>query len=83
MSMIFFRDVTDDKVAPNWTPAAPDTACPQQTPCRRSALSGLREAWRRRRTRVYLTQLDDRMLKDIGVTRAEAWHEASKRFWLP
>jgi uncharacterized protein YjiS (DUF1127 family) len=43
----------------------------------------LREAWQRRHTRIYLTQLDDRMLKDIGITRVEACREAGKPFWLP
>ena len=41
------------------------------------------ESWQRRRTRVYLAQLDDRMLKDIGITRVEAAREANKAFWLP
>jgi uncharacterized protein YjiS (DUF1127 family) len=81
--MMFFRDVTDEKVTPNWTPVTPETACPPQVPRRRSAMGWLLEAWERRRTRDYLTQLDDRMLKDIGVTRVEARREASKPFWLP
>jgi len=38
-------------------------------------------AWRRRRSRNLLSQLDDYMLRDIGVTRAEAQLEASKPFW--
>ena len=38
-------------------------------------------AWRRRRSRNLLSQLDDYMLKDIGVTRAEAHLEANKPFW--
>jgi len=38
-------------------------------------------AWRRRRSRNLLSQLDDYMLKDIGVTRAEARLEANKPFW--
>lgn len=83
MSMIFFRDVTEEKVAPNYTPVAPGLACPQQAVRRLSALGWLREAWQRRRTRTYLTQLDERMLKDIGITRVEAAREAAKPFWLP
>jgi uncharacterized protein YjiS (DUF1127 family) len=35
-----------------------------------------RAAQRRR-----LAQLDDRMLRDIGVGRAEAYRESSKLFW--
>ena len=38
-------------------------------------------AWRRRRSRNLLSELDDYMLKDIGVTRAEARIEANKPFW--
>jgi uncharacterized protein YjiS (DUF1127 family) len=38
-------------------------------------------AWRRRRSRNLLSQLDDYMLKDIGITPAEAQFEAHKPFW--
>lgn len=38
---------------------------------------------RRHRTRQHLSDLDDRMLNDIGITRAEAMKETEKRFWLP
>jgi uncharacterized protein YjiS (DUF1127 family) len=37
----------------------------------------------RRRTRAMLWRLSDRDLKDIGISRAEAWLEASKPFWQP
>ena len=30
-----------------------------------------------------LLQLDERMLKDIGVTRVDVAQEASKPFWRP
>ena len=30
-----------------------------------------------------LSELDERMLKDIGVTNADAYKEARKPFWLP
>jgi uncharacterized protein YjiS (DUF1127 family) len=46
-------------------------------------LAAVREAWRRRRSRVYLSELDAHMLKDIGVTPVEAELEANKPFWLP
>ena len=35
----------------------------------------------RARTRRRLLTLDDRMLRDIGVSRADAWREGSKPFW--
>ncbi|HYS48153.1 MAG TPA: DUF1127 domain-containing protein [Xanthobacteraceae bacterium] len=36
----------------------------------------------RSRQRGHLAQLDDRLLQDIGVTRAEAEAEAAKPFWM-
>jgi uncharacterized protein YjiS (DUF1127 family) len=41
----------------------------------------VREGWRRWRSRVALSELDAHILKDIGVTPAEAEHEANKPFW--
>jgi uncharacterized protein YjiS (DUF1127 family) len=38
-------------------------------------------ARRRHRSRQLLTGFDAHMLKDIGVTFAEAEHEANKPFW--
>ena len=40
--------------------------------------------WRRRaRQRAALADLTDRMLDDIGITRAQAMGEAAKPFWIP
>jgi uncharacterized protein YjiS (DUF1127 family) len=36
------------------------------------------DAWRMRQ---HLSELDDRTLRDLGITRAEALREASKPFW--
>jgi uncharacterized protein YjiS (DUF1127 family) len=33
------------------------------------------------RQRRALAELDDRLLRDIGLTRADAWHEIRKPFW--
>jgi uncharacterized protein YjiS (DUF1127 family) len=43
--------------------------------------ASLREAWRRQRSRTRISGLDAHMLRDIGVTYAEAEHEANKPFW--
>jgi uncharacterized protein YjiS (DUF1127 family) len=37
----------------------------------------------RRRQRRALLALDDRMLRDIGLSTADAWQEGSKSFWRP
>ncbi len=37
--------------------------------------------WDRARQRHYLLQLDDRLLKDVGLTRAGVEREAAKPFW--
>ncbi len=38
--------------------------------------------WRdRARQRAHLASLDDRMLRDIGLSRVEVAREASKPFW--
>jgi uncharacterized protein YjiS (DUF1127 family) len=39
--------------------------------------------WRQRvRSRYDLMMLDDRQLRDVGLTRSDARNEASKPFWL-
>ena len=41
-------------------------------------LQGWRERVQQRRA---LMTLDDRLLKDIGLSRADVWHEYEKPFW--
>jgi len=41
----------------------------------------IRSAWRRYRSRQRITELDRDLLKDIGVSFAEAEAEANKPFW--
>ena len=41
----------------------------------------IRAAWRRHRSRQSIAGLDDHLLKDIGVSFAEAEAEANKPFW--
>ena len=45
------------------------------------AVALLREWRRRARSRQELARLDDRMLRDIGVTRVDTWQEINKPFW--
>ena len=43
----------------------------------------LGRAWMERaRQRNDLKRLDDRMLADIGISRSQAYEEASKPFWM-
>jgi uncharacterized protein YjiS (DUF1127 family) len=37
----------------------------------------------RARQRRRLAELSDHMLRDIGLTRADAWAESDKPFWRP
>ena len=47
----------------------------------RSILAKLRQWRRRAKERAELASLDDRMLADIGVSRAEAEFLSDKPFW--
>jgi uncharacterized protein YjiS (DUF1127 family) len=42
----------------------------------------LEHAAERQRQRRSLAALDDRLLADIGLSRADALHQASKPFWI-
>jgi uncharacterized protein YjiS (DUF1127 family) len=41
----------------------------------------VRTAWRRYRSRQRIADLDDHLLKDIGVSVSDAEAEANKPFW--
>ena len=63
--------------------AAPAVA-PRTRPARRIARDAFEHlfVWlTRARSRRALAELDDRMLRDIGVDRATAAQEARKHFW--
>jgi uncharacterized protein YjiS (DUF1127 family) len=71
------------------TSSCPDRI-PQETPWQaprrlRGFLSGVRVAlrdWRcRRNGRLELARFDERMLRDIGLTRVDAEYEINKPFW--
>jgi uncharacterized protein YjiS (DUF1127 family) len=71
--------------APPGIPARPVGRVPfsGRQPLRRMRLWSLAvEAWRRYRTRQLLAGFDAHMLKDIGVSFAEAEHEVNKPFWV-
>ena len=60
----------------------------RRRPLRASLRQGLKRVlavlhqWRRiSRDRAELARLDDRMLRDIGVTRVDVWREINKPFW--
>ena len=41
----------------------------------------IKRALRNHRTRRYLTEMDDRTLADLGISRAQAEFEASRWMW--
>jgi uncharacterized protein YjiS (DUF1127 family) len=48
------------------------------------SLAAVLKEWRRRaRSRYELAALCDRCLRDIGVTRYDAYREINKPFWRP
>jgi uncharacterized protein YjiS (DUF1127 family) len=47
----------------------------------RAAVAVVRACHQRARQRGHLRRLSDRQLADIGITRADANHEAAKPFW--
>jgi len=51
---------------------------------RRGGVFAALQVWlERREQRRALLNLSDPMLKDIGLSRADAWAEGSKPFWRP
>ncbi len=44
-------------------------------------LAMLREWRRRSRDRAELARFDERMLRDIGISPGDVWHEINKPFW--
>jgi uncharacterized protein YjiS (DUF1127 family) len=47
----------------------------------KAALAAWAQTWRHRRDVALLQTLDDRMLRDIGLTRGDVQGAASTRFW--
>lgn len=90
MTIVYFRHLPRGQIAPAAsalsscrTQLAAETDRGGQAPVRHLWLARLREWRRRRRSRDFLSRLDHHLLKDIGITYAEAEREANKPFWLP
>ena len=71
------------------SPLAAAMALPTRQPSTYDRRSLLRRVfdllctWQRRHeTRCRLAELDDRALRDVGLTRAQVQVEASKPFWM-
>jgi uncharacterized protein YjiS (DUF1127 family) len=47
----------------------------------RQVRNGVALAWRKRKTRRMLADMDERMLADLGISRAQASFEASRWMW--
>ena len=82
MTVIFLRNMSHEAAMCPASPMAVEPRRSGRDEANTAWWTWVREAWRRRRSRTYVTQLDDHMLKDIGITRAEAEWEANKPFWL-
>lgn len=67
-------------------PATPDMMTRRTNPRPmnvRSILAKLLEWQNRASERRRLAGLEDRLLTDMGLDRADAWQESRKPFWLP
>jgi len=67
-------------------PASPDFLTRRTSPRRMSVRSVLEKIleWQSRATeRRRLAGLEDRLLTDMGLNRADAWQESRKPFWRP
>ncbi|NBB71392.1 MAG: DUF1127 domain-containing protein [Alphaproteobacteria bacterium] len=54
---------------------------PHPEPPRSDLLALVRTWYRRAHERRALAELDEHLLRDCGLSRAEASHEAAKPFW--
>jgi uncharacterized protein YjiS (DUF1127 family) len=74
MTVIPFHEVRGHRLASRRMRYAPSDAAAR-------VMSTFREWRRRARDRAQLAALDDRMLRDIGLTRADAEFLSNKPFW--
>ena len=64
-----------------WSPRKPTGGDDQRGWQLQSLWRITRESLRRQRSRAQLVRMNAHMLKDIGITAAEAEYEANKPFW--
>jgi uncharacterized protein YjiS (DUF1127 family) len=83
VTVVYFRNLPPERVASPMSSCRSHPDLQVQEPARHSWLARVREWRRRRRSRTLIVQLNDHLLKDIGITYAEAELEANKPFWLP
>jgi uncharacterized protein YjiS (DUF1127 family) len=83
MTMVFLRDFSNDEAAPQWTTAEINRSPRGVGSVGEGCFVWLRTVLRRRHSRVVLSGLNDHLLRDIGMTRAEAEFEINKPFWSP
>jgi len=69
---------------PRWWRGSGFSGAPRRLPAAwyTGARAMLREAWRRHRTRRSLAGMSGHLLKDIGISYAEAEAEVNKPFWI-
>lgn len=58
-----------------------DLTCQALGKAARGIFDALAAGWDRSRQRRVLAELDERMLRDIGITRTEVAREMNKSFW--
>ena len=80
-AVAFAGPVSGNERAPSFSQPQFGGSSPRTRRQRGSAWAAVKASWLRHRTRRYLAALDAQILKDIGITYAEAEAEANKPFW--
>jgi uncharacterized protein YjiS (DUF1127 family) len=82
MSVLRFDVTPAEPTAPaGWSPYEPTGEAGRRGEEQPSLRATIRGLWRRHRSRVELVRMNAHMLKDIGISAAEAEYEANKPFW--